>query len=178
TLLAYILWLHENLGGAADDVTYDNTTSGLTAEDVQDAIDEIVAGLGTAAAEDAGDFATAAQGAKADSAVQPGDPVPVNAQTGTTYTLVLTDAGKLLTFSNGSAITVTIPANSSVDFDAGTVIAAAQLGAGTVTITGDTGVTVNGTSGGSVELSGQYATASLTQLSDDTWLVSGGLASE
>ena len=38
--------------GEADDVTYDNTTSGLTATDVQAAIDEIKGGLGTAAAED------------------------------------------------------------------------------------------------------------------------------
>lgn len=107
-----------------------------------------------------------------------GSTVTINAQTGTTYTLVIGDAGKLVTLSNDSAITLNIPANSSVDFDAGTVIAAAQLGAGAVTITGATGVTVNGTSGGSVELSGQYATASLTQLSNDTWLISGGLASE
>src|SRR5690606_9349996 len=52
----------------ADDVAYDNTTSGLTAEDVQAAIDEVVAGLGTAAAADTTAFATAAQGAKADAA--------------------------------------------------------------------------------------------------------------
>lgn len=38
--------------GEADDVSYDNTTSGLTATDVQAAIDEVVAGLGTAAAAD------------------------------------------------------------------------------------------------------------------------------
>ena len=38
--------------GESQDVTYDNTTSGLTATDVQGAIDEIVTGLGTAAAAD------------------------------------------------------------------------------------------------------------------------------
>lgn len=32
-------------GGSADDVSYDNTTSGLTASDVQDAIDEIASKL-------------------------------------------------------------------------------------------------------------------------------------
>lgn len=57
----------------AEDVAFDNSTSGLTAEDVQAAIDEVVGGLGTAAAADAADFATAAQGSKADTAVQPGD---------------------------------------------------------------------------------------------------------
>lgn len=38
--------------GDAEDVDYDNTTSGLTATDVQAAIDEIQGGLGTAAAAD------------------------------------------------------------------------------------------------------------------------------
>lgn len=60
----------------ADDVAYDNDTSGLAAEDVQAAIDELASekadssSLGTAAAADTGDFATASQGAKADTAVQ------------------------------------------------------------------------------------------------------------
>ena len=40
------------LSGDADDVSYVNTTSGLTATDVQSAIDEVVGGLGTAAAAD------------------------------------------------------------------------------------------------------------------------------
>ena len=38
--------------GDAEDVAYENTTSGLTATDVQSAIDEVVGGLGTAAAAD------------------------------------------------------------------------------------------------------------------------------
>jgi hypothetical protein len=94
-LLAYILWLKENGGGgggpvAAEDVTYDNGTSGLTAEDVQNAIDELasekanISDLGTAAAADASDFATAAQGALADTALQPGDELTALAATGIT----------------------------------------------------------------------------------------------
>jgi hypothetical protein len=108
-------------------------------------------------------------------AVQPGDPISINAQTGTTYTLVLADQGKLVTLDNGAAITVTIPTNAAVALPVGTVIAFAQLGAGAVSIEGDTGVTVNATSGGSEALSAQYATASATKLATDTWLVSGGL---
>lgn len=102
--------------------------------------------------------------------------VSINAQTGTSYTLVLADAGKLVTFNNGSAITLTIPANSSVAYPVGTVIAVAQLGAGTLTIQGDTGVTVNGSSAGSEALAAQHATASLTKLASDEWLVTGGLS--
>lgn len=102
--------------------------------------------------------------------------VTINTQIGTTYTLVLSDQDKLVTLDNGSAITVTIPTNASVAFPTGTVIAFAQLGAGAVTIEGDTGVTVNGTSAGSEALSAQYATATAVKLATNTWLVSGGLA--
>lgn len=100
----------------------------------------------------------------------------INAQTGTTYTLVLGDAGKLVTLANGSAITLTVPANSSAAFPVGTVIALAQLDAGLVTVAGDAGVTINGTTPGDEDLTGQWATASLTKLATDTWLLSGGLA--
>ena len=40
--------------------------------------------------------------------------VATNAQTGTTYTTVLADQGKLVELSNASAITLTVPANSSL----------------------------------------------------------------
>lgn len=75
---------------AADGVSYDNAESGLAAEDVQAAIDELAsekansADLGTAAAADASDFATAAQGALADTAMQPGDELTALAATGIT----------------------------------------------------------------------------------------------
>lgn len=105
-----------------------------------------------------------------------GSTVSINAQTGTTYTLVLADAGKLVTLSNGSAITLTVPTNASVAFPVGTVIALAQLGAGLVSVAGDTGVTINGVTPGDEDLTGQWATASLTKLATDTWLLSGGIA--
>lgn len=105
-----------------------------------------------------------------------GGPVAINAQTGTAYTLVLDDADKLVTLSNGSAITLTVPANASVAFPVGTVIALAQLGAGLVTVVGASGVTVNGVTPGSQALAGQYATVTLTKLATNTWLLSGGLA--
>lgn len=105
-----------------------------------------------------------------------GSTVTINAQTGTTYTLVAADAGKLVTLTNGSAITLTVPTNASVAFPVGTVIALAQLGAGLVSIAGASGVTVNGVTPGDDDLAGQWATASLTKLATDTWLLSGGLA--
>lgn len=109
-------------------------------------------------------------------AVGGGSTVDINAQTSTTYTLVLGDAGKLVTLTNGSAITLTVPTNASVAFPVGTVVALAQLGAGLVSVAGDTGVTINGVTPGDEDLVGQWATASLTKLATDTWLLSGGIA--
>ena len=92
-------------GGAGGAAWGDLTGTLSDQTDLQSALDDKAntADLGTAAAADTGDFATAAQGSLADSAVQPGDPISVNAQTGTTYTLVLTDAGKLVTLANAPA---------------------------------------------------------------------------
>ncbi|KKL81470.1 hypothetical protein LCGC14_1994450, partial [marine sediment metagenome] len=65
----------------------------------------------------------------------------INAQTGTTYTLVLTDDGKLVTMNNASANTLTIPTDASVAFPIGTRIDVMMIGVGVTTVTGDTGVT-------------------------------------
>lgn len=99
----------------------------------------------------------------------------VNAQTGTTYTLVLTDAGKIITATNGSAQTYTIPANASVAFPVGTIINVIQAGSGVVTLEGDTGVTVNGTSAGSVDTTTQYQGAALLKTGADEWIISGAV---
>lgn len=57
---------------AADDISFDNTDSGLSATNVQDAIDEAVGDFSDFEGRVDG-FATAAQGALADSALQAGD---------------------------------------------------------------------------------------------------------
>lgn len=102
--------------------------------------------------------------------------VTINAQTGTAYTLVLTDRNKMVTLDNALAVTVTIPTNAAVAFPVGAVVAFMWLGAGAVTIQGDTGVTVNGVSAGSGAIAAQYQTAALLQVAADTWVLSGGLA--
>ena len=68
-----------------------------------------------------------------------------NTQTGTTYTAVLLDAGKTVTLSNASAVTLTIPAQASVSWADNTQLNFLNIGAGTVTITPAAGVTINGT---------------------------------
>lgn len=99
----------------------------------------------------------------------------INAQTGTSYTLVLSDAGKLVTLSNASAITLTIPTNASVAFPTGTVIDIAQIGAGQVTV-GGASVTIN-SADGDKKLRVQYSSGSLIKTGTDTWLLVGDLPS-
>ena len=103
--------------------------------------------------------------------------ISINAQAGTTYTLALADAGKLVTLDNGSAITLTVPTNATAAFPVGTVIALQQLGAGAISVEGATGVTINGTAPGSEVLTNaQYlTTAALTKHDTDTWTLTGAV---
>jgi hypothetical protein len=97
----------------------------------------------------------------------------VNAQTAN-YTLALTDAGKLVTMSVGSACTLTVPPNSSVAFAVGAAIAVVQKGAGQVTITAGSGVTIN-SFGGALKVAGQYAGVELYKEATDTWYAIGNV---
>ena len=98
-----------------------------------------------------------------------------NAQTGTTYTLVLNDLGKMVTMNNAAAKVVTIPLNSSVAYPVGSTIGVLMLGAGITSITGATGVTVNGVSAGSGDIGEQYKAVTLWKIATDTWLVIGAI---
>lgn len=89
--------------------------------------------------------------------VKPADvqatPQAINAQTGTTYTLQASDAGKLVTLTNGSAITLTVPGGV---FTAGQRVDCSQRGAGAVTVVGS-GVTLRPMPGMTLVSEGQYA---------------------
>jgi hypothetical protein len=98
----------------------------------------------------------------------------LNAQTGTTYTLVLTDSAKFVTLSNASAITLTIPTNSSVAFPVGTQVNIVQLGAGQVTV-GGAGVTLR-SQGSKVKLNGIYSAGTLVKINTDEWVLVGNTA--
>lgn len=97
-----------------------------------------------------------------------------NAQTGTSYTLVLSDENKLVELNNASAISLTVPNSSTVSYAAGAQVHLLQSGAGQVTVAGDAGVTVNGKPG--LKLSGQWATATLIYRGSNTWLLTGNTA--
>lgn len=98
----------------------------------------------------------------------------VNAQTGTSYSLVAADGGKVVTLSNSGAITLTVPTNASQALPVGTQILLVQKGAGQVTIAAAGGVTVNATPG--LKISAQHAAAALVKLATDEWVAIGSLA--
>lgn len=98
--------------------------------------------------------------------------VTTNAQTGTTYTLALSDRGKVIELNNASAITLTVPTNASVAFPTGTRIDLIQTGAGQVTISPSGGVTVNA-KGSANKITGQWSGATLIKRATDTWVLIG-----
>jgi hypothetical protein len=101
--------------------------------------------------------------------------IPLNTQTGTTYTLAVGDAGELVTLSNASAITVTVPTNASVPFAIGTQITIAQANSGQVTVAGAVGVTVNA-SDSATKLRTQWSAATLIKTNTNSWILIGDLS--
>jgi hypothetical protein len=98
-----------------------------------------------------------------------------NAQTGTTYTLVLTDQDKLVTLSNASPVTLTIPNGV---FSAGQQINVQALGAGVVSIVSDgtTVLTSTGATPTAPNLRAQYSAATIICTSSNNFTVIGDLA--
>jgi hypothetical protein len=99
----------------------------------------------------------------------------LNAQTGTTYTAVVGDKNKLVTLTNASAITLTLPPSV---YSAGQQIHFAQLGAGQVTFAQGAGVTINSTGATSTapKIRAQYGTATAICTASNTFLVIGDIA--
>jgi hypothetical protein len=103
--------------------------------------------------------------------------IPQNSQSGSSYTLVLTDASKHVVCA-GSSMTITIPANASVAFPIGTVVTFIGNGSGstntTIAITTDTlflAGTAFATTGSRTLAYGGLATALKTGAT--AWMISG-----
>lgn len=110
--------------------------------------------------------------------VSPSTALTLNAQTGTTYTFALTDQNNVLvTASNASAQTYTIPTNATAAIAIGATLNIIQIGAGQVTIVGASGVTVQSTGATAAQpkLRAQYASATLIKAATDTWYVVGDI---
>jgi len=102
------------------------------------------------------------------------DRLEKNDQTGTTYTLVLTDAGKIVPRDNAASNTTTVPPNSSVAFPVGTVIFIRQKGAGASSVLAGSGVTINFPAGGGLSIATQHKVIALMKDDTDTWSMHGG----
>ena len=100
---------------------------------------------------------------------------PINTQTGTTYTPALTDADRYIQLNNAGAITLTVPSDTTTALPIGTTITFEQTGAGTVTFTADSGVTLN-SRGAVVATAGQFSVASIIKTAANTFTLTGDLA--
>jgi len=95
----------------------------------------------------------------------------INAQTGTTYTLLLADASKHVSMSNASANTLTVPPNSAVAFPVGIKVFITQGGAGSTTIAAGAGVTINAPDDVTLAIGKQYSSRVCQKTGTDTWLL-------
>jgi hypothetical protein len=98
-----------------------------------------------------------------------------NAQTGTTYTLVLADSAKLVTTSNASPITVTIPPSI---FAAGNQINLQSIGAGLTTFAAGAGVTITSTGATAAApiLRAQYSACTVICTASNVFTIVGDLS--
>ncbi len=99
--------------------------------------------------------------------------VPARTQSGTTYTLALTDAGLVIEFTSATAVALTVPLNASIAFPVGTVIGILQYAAGQITIGGSATLR---SSGSKLKTTGLYASAWLRKRATDEWVLSGDLS--
>jgi hypothetical protein len=98
-----------------------------------------------------------------------------NAQTGTTYTLVEADLGKLVTTSNASAVTVTIPPSI---FAAGNIINLQSIGVGLTSLAQGAGVTITstGATASAPTLRAQYSACTIICTASNTFTVVGDIS--
>jgi hypothetical protein len=94
----------------------------------------------------------------------------INDQTGTTYTLVAGDNGKVVVLDNASAVTVTVPSGLGAGFNCSFV----QKGAGQVSFSAS-GTTINNRQS-HTKINGQYGVASIVAYADDTFVLAGDTA--
>ena len=102
-------------------------------------------------------------------------PLAINPQVGTTYTFVLADAGKLVTSSNTSAQTFTVPPTLSPDFPVGTQIMVQNINTANCTLAQGSGVTIT-SKDSNKEIDGRYAAATLIKTATNAWTLIGALA--
>jgi hypothetical protein len=99
----------------------------------------------------------------------------INSQTGTTYTVALTDNKKTVDQANAAAITTTYPPNASVALPVDAVIAHVQSGAGQITFAAGAGVNFRLPPDTVAKTRGQWSTVTMWQRAVNEWVLSGDL---
>jgi len=97
-----------------------------------------------------------------------------NAQAGTTYSLAIGDAGRIIEMQNSGANSLIIPLDSSVNFPIGTEIQVLQFGAGQTTIVATSGVTTRSKSN-QLKIANQSTGVTLVKRAANDWYVIGNL---
>ena len=100
--------------------------------------------------------------------------VALNTQAGTAYTAALTDVGKLINFTSGTAIAFTLPTNATVAFSVGDQINIYQAGTAQATITPAATVTVR-SSGSKLKTKDQFSVATCIKIDTNEWIALGNL---
>jgi len=100
----------------------------------------------------------------------------VTQSTGTSYTLALSDSGKVLPFNLTDTGTITVPTNASVAFPTGSVVNIIQSGTGAVVVTGASGVSIR-SEGNKYKLKAQYSLGGVVKIATDEWVAFGNLTS-
>lgn len=99
----------------------------------------------------------------------------ITADTSTALNSALTHEGGVVTMNNASANVFTIEPNATIAHSTGAQIDVIMLGAGVTSITGDTGVTLNGVSAGTGAMTARYGAVTLLRISSDVWTASGAI---
>jgi hypothetical protein len=95
----------------------------------------------------------------------------VRTQSGTTYTLVLGDAGDYIQTTSTTAVTITVPTQASVTWAADTEIYFEQNNTGQITFVGASGVTIN--SSETLKTFARYSVVALKRVASDVWTLTG-----
>ena len=95
----------------------------------------------------------------------------VRTQSGTSYTLVLGDAGDYIQTTSTTAVTITVPNQVTVTWAADTEIYFEQNNTGQITFVGASGVTIN--SSETLKTFARYSVVALKRVASDVWTLTG-----